>query len=250
MEIRKRYCKTLFLKDDPDLIRQYIEIHKPDKIWPEIVAGIYGIGVYEMEIYKSDRQLFMIMEADPGFNHDRDMKDVSSLPRQVEWEEYVGQFQEVYPGSSANEKWVLMDKVFGLDEKSYERAINGQEKLLFPAVERFCKTLKLTEEDELLQEYLKYHKPGGVWPEIIRGIREIGVLDQEIYLKDYKLFLILETVPGFKHEEAMGILADKPRQAEWESLMSRYQEADPEQSAGKKWLMCERIFRLSDSVEN
>jgi len=249
MEVRKRYCKTLFLKDDPKLISQYIDVHKPENIWPEVVAGISGVGIFEMEIYILGRQLFMIMDTYQGFDHDRDMKDLASLPRQPEWEDHVGQYQEVYPGDATGEKWVLMDKVFGLDEMPYKPAKTGQEKVIFPDYKRYCKVLKLVEDEELLKEYLKHHAPGGVWPEIIRGIREVGVIDQEIYLRDYVLFLVLDTIPDFNHDDAMEILAEKPRQAEWESFMSKYQQADETQSAGSKWTMCKQIFKLTDCLE-
>ena len=245
----KRYCKTLLLKDKPELIEEYIDVHRPEKIWPEVIAGICGIGIFEMEIYLTGNRLFMIMDTDPGFNHDRDMKDISSLPRQAEWEDYVGKFQDVYPGNQAGEKWVLMEKVFGLDEKPYRPEIEGQSKLSFPEFKRFCNTIKLKAGDDLIAEYKKYHLPGGVWPEILRGIREVGILDEEIYLKDRELFLILDTAPEFNYNEAMKDLADKPRKVEWEALMSKYQESAPDQSAGSKWTVCQRIFKLTDCIE-
>lgn len=248
MEIIKRYCKTLFLKDDPELIAKYISVHEPKNIWPEVVAGICGIGIYEMEIYISGRQLFMIMDTDPGFDHDRDMKDISSLPRQTEWEEYVGQYQEVYPGSSASEKWVLMDKVFGLDEKPYEPALAGQPKVASPDINRYCKTLKLKDNASLIAEYKKYHLPGGVWPEILNAIREVGVSDQEIYLKDRDLFLFQDTPKDLAYHEAMDELSSKSKHSEWQILMSDFQEFDPKKSAEPIWNPCERIFKLSDCI--
>ena len=31
----KRYCQTMDLKDDPELIKEYIQCHSKDKAWPE-----------------------------------------------------------------------------------------------------------------------------------------------------------------------------------------------------------------------
>lgn len=245
----KRYCKTLLLKNDPGLIKEYVGIHKPGNIWPEVIAGICGIGIYEMELYLVNNQVFMITDTEPGFDHERDFKDIISLPRQTEWEEYVGRFQDVYPGRDAGEKWALMDKVFGLDEKPYQPALAGQTKIVFPDIKRYCKTLKLRNDPQLIAEYKKYHELGGVWPEIIRAIREVGILDQEIYLKDRDLFLILDTPPQFKYDEAMAELAVKPRHSEWQILMSNYQVFDPEKSTEPVWTLCERIFKLTDCVE-
>ena len=33
----KRYCQTLELMDDPDMIRRYCDVHK--HVWPEIMEG-------------------------------------------------------------------------------------------------------------------------------------------------------------------------------------------------------------------
>ena len=47
----KRYCQTLDLKDDPQLIARYVEAHSRYKAWPEIREGIREVGILEMEIY-------------------------------------------------------------------------------------------------------------------------------------------------------------------------------------------------------
>ena len=36
----KRYCQTLDLKNNPELIAEYREIHSREKAWPEIREGI------------------------------------------------------------------------------------------------------------------------------------------------------------------------------------------------------------------
>ena len=41
----KRYCLTLDLKNDPELIRQYKYWHEDKNIWPEIPRGIRESGL-------------------------------------------------------------------------------------------------------------------------------------------------------------------------------------------------------------
>ena len=36
----KRYCQTLDLKNDENLIQEYMYWHSPEHFWPEIGAGI------------------------------------------------------------------------------------------------------------------------------------------------------------------------------------------------------------------
>jgi L-rhamnose mutarotase len=109
---------------------------------------------------------------------------------------------------------------------------------------RFCKTLKLEDDPQLIEEYKRVHAPGAVWPEITQGMKEVGIVDMEIYLLGTQLFMIMDTVPDFDHDKAMKELASKPRQAEWEAFVSQFQKTSAEASADEKWQMMERIFKL------
>ena len=50
----ERICRTLELRDDPQLIAEYRRRHSQGAIWPEIPAGIREAGILEMEIYLLD----------------------------------------------------------------------------------------------------------------------------------------------------------------------------------------------------
>jgi L-rhamnose mutarotase len=45
----KRYCQTLELYEDPELIAGYVEEHK--HVWNEIKEGIRSVGILDMQIY-------------------------------------------------------------------------------------------------------------------------------------------------------------------------------------------------------
>lgn len=47
----KRYCQTMNLKNNPDLIAMYRRCHSQAEAWPEIREGIRSVGILEMEIY-------------------------------------------------------------------------------------------------------------------------------------------------------------------------------------------------------
>ncbi|MDX1285500.1 MAG: L-rhamnose mutarotase, partial [Draconibacterium sp.] len=72
---------------------------------------------------------------------------------------------------------------------------------------RFCKALKLEDDPQLIEEYKKVHAPGNAWPEITHGMREVGIIDMEIYIIGTQLFMIMDTIPDFDHEKAMKELA-------------------------------------------
>ena len=112
----KRYCQTLDLKNDPQLIARYVEAHSRYKSWPEIREGIRQVGILEMEIYLLGSRLFMIVETPLDFDWDQAMSRLATLPRQAEWEDYVAMFQDCKEGSASNEKWKLMERIFYLYE--------------------------------------------------------------------------------------------------------------------------------------
>jgi L-rhamnose mutarotase len=120
-----------------------------------------------------------------------------------------------------------------------------KEKVNYTMFKRYCKTLELRNDPDLIAAYKNAHSKGQTWPEITQGMREVGILDMEIYIAGTRLFMIMDTVPGFDHDKAMQALAQKPRQAEWEAHMSRFQNTSAEATADEKWQVIERIYKLS-----
>ena len=113
-------------------------------------------------------------------------------------------------------------------------------------VKRYCRTMELKDSPELIAEYRKRHDEKHIWREVLEGIREVGILEMEIYLFGTRLFMIVETPVDFDWDTAMARLAALPRQADWEEYMSLFQQCESGQSAVEKWHLMERIFRLYD----
>lgn len=112
----KRYCQTLDLKNDPELIEEYIKRHNEENHWPVIREGIREVGILEMEIYVLDNRLFMIVETPADFDWNTAFSKLAILPQQTEWEEFMSVFQDAQSGAASNEKWQLMDRIFKLYE--------------------------------------------------------------------------------------------------------------------------------------
>jgi L-rhamnose mutarotase len=125
----KRYCKILTLKDEPDLIKEYKEVHGINKAWHEITEGMKEVGIIDMEIYIHGNILFMIMDTVADFNHDKAMTKLASKPRQKEWESYVSRFQNTGTDATAGRKWTLMERIYEMDQKTEFKAISGQIKM-------------------------------------------------------------------------------------------------------------------------
>ena len=108
----KRYSLTLDLKNDPEMIREYEEHHK--KVWPEILSSIKNAGIENMQIYRFETRLFMIMEVNDDFSFERKQKADAENNKVQEWETLMWKYQQAMPGSKPGEKWVIMEKIFDL----------------------------------------------------------------------------------------------------------------------------------------
>jgi len=65
----RRYCLALDLKNDPALIAEYEQWHR--NVWPENEKNILDSGVINLEIYRVDTRMFMILEVDESFTFER-----------------------------------------------------------------------------------------------------------------------------------------------------------------------------------
>jgi L-rhamnose mutarotase len=109
----KRYCLTLDLKDDLELIRQYEEHHK--KVWPEIINSIKEAGIENMQIYRYETRLFMIMEVNDDFSFEKKQQADTNNLKVQELEQLMWKYQQPLSGSMPGEKWKLLDKIFELN---------------------------------------------------------------------------------------------------------------------------------------
>jgi L-rhamnose mutarotase len=111
----KRFCYALDLKDDPDLIKKYIEHHK--NVWPEILDSITDAGIINMEIYNVGNRLFMIIETTDDFDPEAKAEADQKNPKVQEWESLMDIYQQRLPFAKKNQKWVQMNRIFSLNEQ-------------------------------------------------------------------------------------------------------------------------------------
>jgi L-rhamnose mutarotase len=107
-----RYCLALDLQPDAALIVEYETWHRD--VWPEIKQSILDSGIEQMEIYRLDDRLFMIMEVSPGFSFDRKAAMDAANPAVQRWEELMWKYQVAIPGGKQGEKWRPMERIFDL----------------------------------------------------------------------------------------------------------------------------------------
>lgn len=111
---------------------------------------------------------------------------------------------------------------------------------------RHCLALDLVDDAEVIARYEAWHAPGAVPAAVTRSIRDADILDMEIWRVHDRLFMIMETGPGFSPEaKAAADMASEDVQA-WERLMWDFQKPLPQAAQGEKWVAMRRIYALSE----
>jgi L-rhamnose mutarotase len=110
----RRYYLALDLKSDPQLIAEYRRYHQ--KIWPEIAASMKDAGVVDAEIYLAGTRMVMVLEVNDHFSLDRKARMDRDNPKVQEWERLMWKFQQALPQAKNGEKWMLMERIFKLEE--------------------------------------------------------------------------------------------------------------------------------------
>ena len=110
----KRFVFALDLHDDPQAIAEYEAWHRPDRIWPAIVASLRNSRLTALEIYRTGNRLCLIMEAPDDFSLESKAAADAADPEVQAWERLMWQFQRALPWAAPGEKWVAMQRIFSL----------------------------------------------------------------------------------------------------------------------------------------
>ncbi|MHB1005734.1 MAG: L-rhamnose mutarotase [Chloroflexota bacterium] len=105
-------------------------------------------------------------------------------------------------------------------------------------------TLCLKSDPALIARYKEYHR--AVWPEVVAGLRQVGVTGMKIYLTGVRLFMYMETEDGFDPAIDFARASATPRGREWDELMASLQERAPEARSDEWWSTMEQVFDLNE----
>ena len=109
---------------------------------------------------------------------------------------------------------------------------------------RYIQYLELKDDSDLISKYRYLHSREGHWKEIRDGIRDVGILEMEIYILDTKLVMVIDAPIDLDLDKAMARLATLPRQQEWEETVAQFQKCSTKATSADKWKEMERMFYL------
>lgn len=106
-------------------------------------------------------------------------------------------------------------------------------------VQRVASVIRLRPEKEA--EYRALHTQ--VWPSVLDTLRNAGVSNYSIFLRDGLLFSYLEYT-GVNYEEAMKAIASDATTKEWWTFTDPCQQPVESASSDEWWVEIEEIFHL------
>ena len=107
-----RYVLALDLKNDPVLIAEYERYH--EAVWPEVLQSMRDAGITNMEIYRVENRLVLLMDTADDFSLERKADIDAANPTVQAWETLMWRYQQALPSAQPGQKWVIMEKIFQL----------------------------------------------------------------------------------------------------------------------------------------
>ncbi|MHB1131763.1 MAG: L-rhamnose mutarotase [Chloroflexota bacterium] len=104
----------------------------------------------------------------------------------------------------------------------------------------YGRMLCLKNDPALIAAYKQFHQE--VWPEIIAGMRAVGITKMKIYLRGTRLFMYVETEDGFDPAKDFARAQATVKGQEWSALMHPLQEKAPEAGADEWWASMEEVY--------
>ncbi len=113
-------------------------------------------------------------------------------------------------------------------------------------IKRYVQSMELKDNEELIRRYCEAHDELHMRPEVLAGMREVGILEMELYRLGTQVIMIVDAPEDFDWGTAMAKLAQLPGQDDWEAYVAQFQQCNPTNTSDQKWKMMDRIFRIYD----
>ena len=111
----------------------------------------------------------------------------------------------------------------------------------------FAQALDLKDSQEIVDTYRNFHRK--VWPEVIEGLKAVGITNMKIFLKGRRLFMYLEAQDDFDVTRDFGRYMNSARAQEWDTIMRDFQMPVPGAASGEWWSRMEEVFDLNQKQD-
>lgn len=104
---------TANLVNDPKMQQEYLHYHATQfEQWPQVSNGFCNADFQQLLVFKSGRQLMLIISIPHGASLDKlNPKTSENNPRVDDWNKLMSKYQEGIPGTKPGEVWVFLKGV-------------------------------------------------------------------------------------------------------------------------------------------
>ncbi|MGD9929232.1 MAG: L-rhamnose mutarotase [Mangrovibacterium sp.] len=115
----RNYLLTANLVADTAMQQEYMHYHAEQfEEWPEVAAGFCRAEFQQLLVYRSGRQLMLVISIPADKNLDElNPKTEENNPRVVDWNKLMSKYQEGIEGTSPDETWVFFEKLQATSDK-------------------------------------------------------------------------------------------------------------------------------------
>ncbi|MGE8342403.1 MAG: right-handed parallel beta-helix repeat-containing protein [Flavobacterium sp.] len=109
---------TANLPVDEKRQKEYVEYHKTQfEKWPEVAKGFCNADFQQLQVFKKDRQLILVISIPKGENLDKlNPKTTENNPKVDQWNALMKKYQSGIEGAKPDETWIFLNKV-SVEEK-------------------------------------------------------------------------------------------------------------------------------------
>ncbi len=106
----------------------------------------------------------------------------------------------------------------------------------------FAQCLDLVDDPASIAEYEAWHRR--VFPEVLAGLRAIGVRSMRIFRHGARLFMTFEADDAFDPALDYPRYAENAKCREWDAMMRKFQRPVPGAKSGEWWSAMHEVFRM------
>ncbi len=107
----------------------------------------------------------------------------------------------------------------------------------------FGLALNLKDDPAVIEKYKEYHR--NVWPDVVTGLRKVGIDKMRIFLLGRRMFMYIETADDFEYPgDFVRYMEQTERAQEWDDLMVSFQEKVDEAKPDELWAEMEQVYDL------
>jgi L-rhamnose mutarotase len=215
----KRYLFTCDLVDETDAVKGFKKMLEQDE-WKSVCKTFRESGARDLEIYVFQDRVLAILETTTDFDLGRLEAELGMSEAYSEWEAGAKHFLKRVDGAEGDALWILLDRVYKLDQKREYRKEQGYvQELLKVPTRRMVEARELVDDPAEVARYESLHAMGKAWPEITQGLKDIGIVDNEIYSVGNRTFEFYEVTKEFDWEKSWEALESRQVSQEWGELV-------------------------------